>query len=41
MFGSDVLRDAEEQVRKIRDNLRVALDRRVMLTLGEENWFLK
>ena len=42
MFRPDVLRDAEKQVRMIRDNLRVAsLDRRVMPTLEEENWFLK
>ena len=27
MFGPDVLRDAEEQVRMIRDNLRVAQSR--------------
>ena len=27
MFGLDVLRDAEEQVRMIRDNLRVAQSR--------------
>ena len=38
VFGQDVLRDVEEQVRMIRDNLIVAqLDRRVMLTLEEEN----
>ena len=38
VFGPDVLRDAEEQVRMIRDNLRVAQSRqRVMLTLREEN----
>ena len=42
VFGPDVLRDVEEQVRMIRDNLRVTQSRqKSYVTLGEENWFLK
>ena len=42
VFKPDVLRDAEEQVRMIRDNLRVAQSRQKSYAdTREENWFLK
>ena len=42
VFGPDVLRDAEEQVRMIRDNQKVVQShRKAMQILGEGNWSFK